>query len=307
MLSKNLKIVAGNRLKNLLATLSNSQVVGMFTGIVVTTFLQSSSLVSVMLVEFVSSGYMSFNQTIGILLGSGIGSTTSSQMMALNIRKYSLYLVTIGFALQSMAKTSKKQSFGGIFIGFGLIFYGADILSHSVTPLGTYPPFLEFIVEITQHSLLALLVALLFSAFVQSASAAIGIVIVLASQNLIQLKPAIAMVLGSNIGTSLTAVIAALSGTNEVGHTNSGNREALRVAAANILFKIVGVLIILPFLKSFRSLVLWFSPPDDIARQIANSHTLFNVFVALIFMPFTRRIAHIITSLLPDINKIDLH
>jgi phosphate:Na+ symporter len=241
MLSKNLKIVAGNYLKDLLATLSNSQIVGLFTGIIVTTLLQSSALVTVMLVEFVSGGYMSFSQTIGILLGSGIGSTTASQMMALNVKKYSLYLVTIGFIVQSISKTSKRQSTGGSLIGLGLIFYGADVLSHSVTPLRTYPPFLEFIVEITQHSFLALLVALLFSAFVQSASAAIGIVIVLAAQNLIQLKPAIAMVLGSNIGTSVTAVIAAFSSTNEAGHTNVSNREALRVATANILFKVIGM------------------------------------------------------------------
>ena len=255
-----------------------------------------------MLVEFVSSGYMTFYQTLGILLGSGIGSTTASQIMAFNVRKYSLYFIAVGFILSSSGRTNRAQQTGLAIMGLGLLFYGTDVMSHSVTPLRTYPPFIKFLIEMTNHPFMSLTISIVFTAAIQSSNATIGIIIVLASEHLVDLQSSIIMVLGSNIGTGMTALIAALTGTNE--NPNSliavhGSREALKVAIANIFFKIAGVIIIFPLLSVFRSTIELHSS-NDVARQIANSHSFFNVIIALIFLPFSRTVANTISRLLPE-------
>jgi phosphate:Na+ symporter len=310
VMSKSLKILAGDRLKELLSSISSNQftgkqlctcnnlntTIGMVAGTLVTVMLQSSALVSVMLIEFVNGGLMSFNQTIGVLLGSGIGSTSATQLMAFNIRKYSLYLITIGFVIMTANKSNRYQQSGLAILGLGLVFLGSDVLSRFVLPLENFPPFLNALASMSTYPLLALLASMLFTALVQSSSATLGVVIVLAGQNLITIESGIVMVLGSNIGTGMSGLIAALSGEGN----KASRKEALRVAVANILMKAVGAIILIPFSRIFIGIVTYCSPKEDLSRQIANAHTLFNIFLAIVFLPFCGQIAKIIHVLIPE-------
>jgi len=289
-MSEALRSVAGDRLKEILAAVSYNHWVGLVTGIMVTTVLQSSTMVSVMLVQFVSSGLMTFYQTIGILLGAGIGTTTTSQMVAFNITKYALHIIAFGFAMNAFASEKSTRQYGTVVLGLGILLFGLETMGGSIVPLRTYKPFVNALATLG-NPFLGILASVVFTLIVQSSTAAIGVVLVLASQNLITLKAGVCLVLGSNIGPCLTAIVAAYHST----------REAERVALANLLFKVVGVIITLPLLSPFMNLLTSITP-GSLPRQIANAHTLFNIFIACIFLPFSRQISSLLTKLWPDGN-----
>jgi phosphate:Na+ symporter len=300
-MSDALKNVAGEKMKDILAVLSNNRVMGLITGAIVTAVIQSSSVTTVMLVGFVSAGLMSLSQTVGVILGADIGTTITAQIVAFKVTKYALLLLAVGFGMLFISKREHIQQYGYMIMGLGMIFFGMGVMSDAMHPLRTYQPFIDLMANMS-NPILGILVAAIFTALVQSSSASMGVVIVLAMQGLITLEAGIALALGANIGTCVTAGLASLGKP----------REAVRVATSHVLFKIIGVLIMLPLIGPFAKFVVYISPsPAEgltgleaaasvLPRQVANAHTLFNVGIAVLFLPFIAYFARFVFWLVPD-------
>ncbi len=300
-MSDALKNVAGEKMKDILGMLSNNRFMGMITGAIVTAVIQSSSVTTVALVGFVTAGLMSLSQTVGVIMGSNIGTTITAQIVAFKVTKYALLLVAIGFGMLFASKKEKIQQYGYMIMGLGMIFFGMGVMSGAMKPLRTYQPFLEMMTQMS-NPVLGILVAALFTALIQSSSATTGVIIVLAMQGLISLKAGIALSFGANIGTCVTALLASIGRP----------REALRVSIVHVLFNVVGVVIFLPFIGPFVKFVVSISPsPAEgltglqaaasvLPRQVANAHTIFNATCALVFLPFVTYFARIVYRLVPD-------
>jgi phosphate:Na+ symporter len=244
---------------------------------------------------------MSLSQAIGVILGADIGTTITAQIVAFKVTKYALLLVAVGFGLIFMGKKDHIKQYGHLIMGLGLIFFGMGIMSEGMTPLRSYEPFIALMQNVS-NPVIGILVAALFTALVQSSSATMGVVIAMALQGLISLEAGIALALGANIGTCATAGLAAIGKP----------REAVRVAVAHVSFKIVGVILIFPFIPYLAELVRDISPAaavglagmDRLAaetpRQIANAHTIFNVGLATVFLPFAGLFARLCEWIVPD-------
>ena len=295
-----LKLVAGEKMRQILGKLTTNRVMGLVTGAVVTSVIQSSSVTTVMLVGFVTANLMSLSQAIGVILGADIGTTITAQIVAFPVKKYALLLVAAGFLMTFTSKKEDIRQYGVLIMGLGLIFFGMAVMSGAMKPLRSYQPFIDLMQNVS-NPLIGILVSTAFTALVQSSSATMGIVIVLASQGLISLEGGIALALGANIGTCATAGLAAIGKP----------REAVRVAVAHVTFKIVGVLLIVWFIPPFADLVRGISPAAehltgmdrlaaDTPRQVANAHTLFNVGIAFLFLPFAGVFARFCEWVVPD-------
>ena len=299
-MADSLRKVAGNQMKMILGALTTNRVMGLVTGTIVTSVIQSSSVTTVMLVGFVTAGLMSLSQAIGVILGADIGTTITAQIVAFKVTKYALLLVAIGFLLIFAAKRDVTKHYGALIMGLGMIFFGMGIMSEGMKPLRSYDPFIELMQDVS-HPAIGILVATFFTGLVQSSSATMGVVIAMAMQGLISLEAGIALALGANIGTCATAGLAAIGKP----------REAVRVAVAHVTFKVVGVLMIVWFIPPFAELVRAISPVHtelsginrlaaETPRQIANAHTIFNIGIALIFLPLASLFARFCEWVVPD-------
>ena len=295
-----LKKVAGNRMKTILGTLTTNRFMGMITGTVVTAVIQSSSVTTVMLVGFVTAGLMSLSQAIGVILGADIGTTITAQIVAFKVTKYALMLVGIGFVMIFLGKKDTTKHYGVLVMGLGMIFFGMGIMSTGMRPLRSYEPFINLMQQVS-NPVIGILIATAFTGLVQSSSATMGVVIAMAMQGLITLEAGIALALGANIGTCATAGLAAIGKP----------REAVRVAVAHVTFKIVDVLMIVWFIPPFADLVRAISPVEEsltgfdklaaeTPRQVANAHTIFNIAIAFLFMPFAPVFARFCEWVVPD-------
>ena len=295
-----LKLVAGERIKAILAKLTSNRITGVFTGALITAVIQSSSVTTVLVVGFISAGLMSMAQSIGVIMGANIGTTVTAQIIAFKVTKYALGLVAVGFAIVFVSKRETLRNHGRGILGLGLVFLGMNLMGSAMEPLRSYEPFLNWMGRL-QTPLLGILAGALFTAIVQSSSATTGVVIVLASQGLITLPAGIALSFGANIGTCVTALLAAIGKP----------REALRASVVHVLFNVLGVLIWLAFIDELARAVTWLSPSAeglagkaklaaDTPRQIANAHTVFNVANALIFLGLITPLARFIEWLVPD-------
>ena len=297
-MSDGLKKAAGNQMRKILATLTKNRMVAMFVGAFVTMVIQSSSATTVMLVSFVQANLMTYVQSIGIILGANIGTTITAQLVAFKLTDYALLMITVGFALTVFSKKESLRHIGEAILGFGILFFGMKIMSDSMYPLRSFQPFIDTMKGL-ENPFFGLMIGAAFTALIQSSSAFTGIVIVLAQQGLLTLEAGIPLILGANIGTCVTAGLASI-GTI---------REAKRVALAHVLFNIGGVVIFVwlipPLAELVRSLssVSGLSGMEKLAaetpRQIANAHTIFNISVGLIFLPFTGLLAKQVYRILP--------
>ena len=304
LMSDGLKKAAGEKMKLILAALSKNRFLGVLTGTVTTAIIQSSSVTTVLLVGFVSAGLMSLSQSVSIIFGANIGTTITAQIIAFKVTKYALLMIAVGFGMLFFSKKEAIRQYGGILLGLGLVFYGMSVMSGTMKPLRTNEDFINLMANMS-NPLLGILTAALFTALVQSSSATTGVVIVLAMQGIITLEAGIALSLGANIGTCITAGVASIG----------KSREAVRVAMVHVFFNTAGVILILPFISPFADLARSFSPVADpsmpvqdalaavVPRQIANAHTFFNVTMAIIFLPFTSQLAHFLNRILPDKPK----
>jgi len=290
-MSEGMKKSAGNKMRSILAALTKNRVIGLLIGASVTMVIQSSSATTVMLVSFVQAGLMSFAQSLGVILGADIGTTVTAQLIAFKLTDYALLMIAAGFGMRMFAKKDNIRHVGEVILGFGVLFFGMKLMSDAMTPLRTYPGFLNLMKGL-ENPLLGLMVGTLFTALIQSSSAFTGVVIVLAQQHLITLEAGIPMIFGANIGTCITAGLASIG----------MSREAKRVALAHVIFKFAGVLLFIFWIPSFadiiRAVALKFG--SGTARQIANAHTIFNVSLGLVFLPFTAIFANLILRIFPD-------
>lgn len=298
-LTNMLKATAGNRMRDLLARLTTNRFKAVIAGAFTTAVIQSSSVTTVLVIGFVSAGLMSVQQSIGVIMGAAIGTTMTAQIIAFKITKYALLAVVTGFVMQFLFANEWVKRYGTMILGLGLVFYGMNMMGDATRPLRNYQPFIDLLAQM-DNRVLTILLSAAFTALIQSSSATIGVIIVLGSQGLITLEQGIALVLGANIGTCVTALLA----------TIGKPREALRPALIHLTFNVSGVLLWFGFIDQLAELSRWLSPSAvelsgidraaaDMPRQIANAHTIFNVGNTLIFIWFTGAFAWFATTVLP--------
>jgi phosphate:Na+ symporter len=237
-------------------------------------------------------------QSLGVILGADIGTTITAQLIASNLTDYALLMIAVGFSVRMFSKKDTRKHLGEVIMGFGILFFGMKLMSEAMEPLRTYAPFIDLLKGL-ENPLLGLLIGAVFTALIQSSSAFAGIIIVLAQQGLLTLDAGIPLILGSNLGTCITAGLASIG----------ASREAKRVALAHTLFKVGGILLFVLWIPTFADIIRSISPTsnaiglDKLAaetpRQIANAHTLFNVSLAFIFLPFTILFSKLILIILP--------
>jgi phosphate:Na+ symporter len=288
LVGEGLQLAAGGRMRQILGSITNNRFKGMMVGAFITAVIQSSSATTVMLVGFASSGLMDLTQTIGVILGADIGTTVTVQLIAFQIFDYALLLVGVGFLLIFASRRKIFRYAGQAILGFGFIFFAMKIMSDAMVPLRQSPIVKALLVSLGDQPLLGIIVAAIFSALVHSSAATIGLALTLSVQGLLPLAAAIPVIFGANIGTCATALASSI-GTKP---------EAKRVAMAHTFFKVVGVLVYLPFIQPFVRLVELTA--TDVPRQVANAHTLFNVGITALFLPFSGVMARFISSLVSE-------
>ncbi len=301
LLSEGLKKAAGNTLRDVLQKLTVNRFTGAATGAFVTGVLNSSSVTTVLVVGFVTAGVMTLAQSVGVIMGANIGSTVTAQLLAFNLSTYSLIAVALGFFMTFGSKNERPKYMGMMIMGLGLVFYGMGLMSEGMKPLRSYEPFLEILASM-ERPLFGILAGALFTGLVQSSAATVGIAIAMASEGLLSLQAGIVLALGANIGTCVTALLAALGKPV----------EAVRASVVHVLFNIAGVIIWLPFLSILADIAVSVSPAAaeglvgkdklaaEVPRQIANANTMFNVLNTMIFIGFTTAFARLAERLVPD-------
>ena len=287
MMSDGMKVTAGNSMRTILEKLTSNKYLAVFVGAFVTMVIQSSSATTVMLVSFVNSGLLAFSQALGVILGSNIGSTVTAQIVAFKVTDYALLLIAAGSLMSLFSKKDTVKNLGYVILGFGLLFYGMKVMSDTMKPLRSDPAFNSILTSF-ENPFLGILAGAIFTALVQSSSATTGIVITLASGGSITLEAGIPLIFGANIGTCITALLAGLN----------ASRDAKRVAVAHVTFNFIGVLLFCFWIPTFADLVSQTS--QNIPRQIANAHTIFNIIASIVFIPFTGYIAKTIIHYFPD-------
>ncbi|MDD5458913.1 MAG: Na/Pi cotransporter family protein [Phycisphaerae bacterium] len=307
LLSDGLKKVAGKKLKKLLEILTKRCIFGVLVGALITCLIQSSSATTVMIVGFVNAGLLTLQQALSVVLGANIGTTITAWIVSafglggLKITMYSMPLIGLGFLLQIIGKTERNRSIGSIMLGFGLLFIGIGFMEDAFGPLRTNEQVQRILIALGDNPILAVLAGTAITILIQSSSASIMIVQVLAFQGAfgtdwdIALRVAIPFILGDNIGTTITAQLAALR----------ANRNSKRVAMGHTVFNILGVLYILPLVWKgwFADWVEWVSPftlsQETIMLHIAISHSLFNIVNTIIFMPGLKWLEKIVLWVIP--------
>lgn len=295
-----LQAAAGDKMKDLLGRLTSNRFMGVLTGAFVTAVIQSSSVTTVLVVGFISAGLMTLVQSIGVIMGANLGTTITAQIVAFKVTKAALLMIATGYALLFLSRRDRGKQYGGMLMGLGLVFYGMGVMSDAMKPLRTYEPFIELMSQM-ENPLIGILVAAVFTALVQSSSATTGIVVVMATQGLCKLSAGIALAMGANIGTCVTAMLASMGKP----------KAARRAAFVHILFNVLGVLIWVAFIPQFADFIAAVSPqyPDltgterlaaEVPRQIANANTVFNLANTLLFIGFTGQFARAATWFVPD-------
>ena len=300
-MSDALQKTAGERMKKILSFLTKNPIMGALAGALVTAVLQSSSATTVMAIGFVSAGLMTLPQAISVIFGANIGTTMTAQLLAFKLSDYIYPIIFIGFMLQFVGKTEKLKNIGMVIFSFGLLFEGIEIMGHVMKPLAGSSVFVDLMAEVSSTPVLGVLLGGVMTLVVQSSSATIGVLQGVARQagpdgvhSLLGLAGAVPVLLGDNVGTTITAILAAAGGT----------RDAKRAAAAHCCFNLSGSLVCLLALPWFVRLVELLPPEGEeleiIARQIANAHTLFNALCTLIWLPLTPLMVRLVTTLVPE-------
>lgn len=274
-LSETIQKVLGDRAKFWLAKFTSNTFKAILTGTIVTALLDSSSAVIILTIILVNSKLLSFKQSMGIVLGANIGTTLSSQLIALDIGKYSPVLLLIGFILLLVSKSDKINTPGKIVLYFGVLFFGLFTMEKAVEPLRESPAFFEFM-KLVEDPITGALSGAAITLVIQSSSATVGMAIILAKKGFLALAGGIAIMLGAELGTCSDTLLA----------TIRGNREALKTGIFHLIFNLLSIVIGLIMFYPFMDLVLWISGEASLERMIANAHMLFNIGGVVIFVWF---------------------
>ncbi len=289
-MSDGLQNAAGDRMQGILGRVTRLPILGVLVGALVTLVIQSSSATTVMVISFVNAGLLNLTQAIGVIMGTNIGTTVTAQLIAFDLTDLYLPLIVVGFFVGFFVKKASLKYFGQFMFGFGVLLMGLSFMAEAMAPLRDMPAFQDFIVRYGDIAVLGLLIGILITVVIQSSSAAMGILLALSFNDLIPLDTAIAVILGFNVGTCVTAILASIG----------LQTTAKRAAAAHLIFNVLGAVLCLLFLPLFSKLVLAVTPGDHMPQLIANAHTLFNVINTIIFLPFVAVIARIVTRLVPE-------
>ncbi len=306
MMSESLQKVAGDKMKKVLGVLTRNAVCGMLAGALVTAVLQSSSATTVLVIGFVSAGLMSLKQGISVIFGANIGTTMTAQLMAFKISDYIMPIVFIGFLIAFIAKKEKIKFVGQTIFAFGLLFVGIEMMGDVMKPLATSPVFINMMEKVSHIPVLGVGVGLVMTLVVQSSSATIAVLQSFASQagpdgaSVIGLVGAIPILLGDNIGTTITAILASIG----------QSKDAKRCAIAHSVFNITGSFIFIWIIKPFAKFVEMISPKgnelDVISRQIANAHMSFNIINTLIWLPLLPVMVKIVMFIVRDDKEVSI-
>ncbi len=295
LMSDGMQKIAGHRMKNILAFLTRNRFMGVGVGTAVTALIQSSSATTVMTIGFVNAGIITLGQGIGVVMGANIGTTITAQIIAFKIQKFAPLLIAIGCVLMLFSKSKRWRLYGQAILGFGFLFFGLGEMGRGVAPLREHEYVRLFLQRFSTAPLLGILAGMLITCALQSSSATIGLAIVLAQQGLIDLSGAIPLIIGDNIGTTITAQFAAI-GTSI---------SARRTAMAHTMFNVLGALIFFPFVLSgaYENLIVHITPgrlnENTIGHFIANSHTLFNVINTCVFIGLIKVLEQVSIKLVP--------
>lgn len=306
MMSESLQKVAGDKMKKVLGVLTRNAVCGMLAGAFVTAVLQSSSATTVLVIGFVSAGLMSLKQGISVIFGANIGTTMTAQLMAFKISDYIMPIVFIGFLIAFIAKKEKVKFVGQTIFAFGLLFVGIEMMGDVMKPLATSPVFINMMEKVSNIPVLGVGVGMLMTLVVQSSSATIAVLQSFASQagpdgaSVIGLVGAIPILLGDNIGTTITAILASIG----------QSKDAKRCAIAHSVFNITGSFLFIWIIKPFAKFVELISPKgnelDVISRQIANAHMSFNIINTLIWLPLLPVMVKIVMFIVRDDKEVSI-
>lgn len=300
MMSECLQKAAGERMKAILALLTKNPALGVLAGALTTAVLQSSSATTVMTIGFVSAGLMNLPQAISIILGANIGTTITAQIIAFKISDYIYVFIFLGFVISFVAKSQKAKNIGQTIFAFGLLFLGIETMGDVMKPLAGSPLFITMIEKVAHIPVLGVCTGILMTLVVQSSSATIAVLQNFASQagpdgvsSIIGLTGAIPILLGDNVGTTITAFLASIGQT----------KDARRTALAHCIFNLSGSVLFVCMVEPYAKLIRYLSPKgaevDVISRQIANAHTGFNIIMTLIWIPLIWLLVKIVMALLP--------
>ena len=290
MTSNGLEVAAGNKMKAILEKLTSNRFLGVGIGALITALIQSSSATTVMVVGFVNSGLMKLENAVWVIMGANIGTTITGQLVAIDITSYAPLIIFIGVAMIVFFKSQKMDAYGSIVAGIGMIFMGMETMSSAMAPLRTMPEFVSLITKF-QNPFIGIMVGALFTAVIQSSAASVGILQALARSGVITLPSAIFVLFGQNIGTCITSVLASI-GTG---------RNAKRTTILHLAFNIIGTIIfvtvsmLFPFASIMESLT-----PTNVAAQIANVHTVFNIVTTVLLLPFGKQLVKLAYIILPE-------
>lgn len=287
--SNGLQKIAANRLKNILGSITKRTWTATLFGIVMTVALQSSAATTVMVVEFVNSGLMTLVQALGVALGSTLGTSIVIQLISFPILDIALFLIFIGFILLLIVHTQLTKHIGQALIGFGCIFVGMSYLSGAFAPLKDSPEVVIFLSGLDASPIFGVLISILLTTLLQSSSAFLAILISLSSQGLLSIEAIVPLVMGAQIGGTMTTLISSLS---------AERIDAKRVAIANSIYRITAAILILPFLPYFAQLVVWST--ESLPRQVANAHLFSAVFMVIFFLPLNGFLARLLVKLIPQ-------
>lgn len=294
MMGDGLENSAGEKLKAVLEKVTSNKYMGVAIGALVTAVIQSSSATTVMVVSFVDAGLMTLFQAVGVIMGANIGTTITAQMVSFNLDAIAPLFIGLGSVIILLAKRKKIRDLASIALGFGILFLGMSMMSASMAPLAESTLFKNILEVVGENIILGIAAGLLMTAVVQSSSATTGILVALGTTGTIDMNVALPIILGCNIGTCVTALLASIG----------SNRVAKKAALIHLLFNAIGVVIFLPFMNIVVDLVQKIDP-YDVARQVANTHTIFNICVTIVLLPLSKYLVLLANKLMPGEDVIE--
>jgi phosphate:Na+ symporter len=291
LLSGGMEKLAGDQIQKWLDRVTSGRFRSAVFGTIATALIQSSGLLMVTMIGLINANLMTVEQAISVMLGQEIGTTITAQVVAFNIGDYRLLLIIIGFIFLELVSNRDFQKYGEIAMGLGIIFVGMSFMSHALDTLVEIPWFMQVLATMGQYPLVGVLAGLILTSLTQSSTAVTSMTVAMGISSVITLEGAVGIILGANIGSCITGLVASLR----------LSRAARQASMAQISINVLGVILFLPFINQYASLVSHTS--GDLARQIANAHTIFNVIVSMALFPFVRQIASFSKRLVPEKSR----
>jgi phosphate:Na+ symporter len=282
--------MANDRARALLSRFTTNRFAAVVTGIIATTLLDSSSVTIILVIALVNGGLLTFKQSLGVIMGSNIGTTVSSQIFAFDIEQYAPVVLLTGFLLLMTGQTRQRRRDTGLaLLGLGLVFFGLHYMGEAVAPLRDSARFMQFMAGLERPAL-GVGIGALATVAIQSSSAMLGIVITLAGEGLLTLRAGLAVMLGAEIGTCADTLVASIG----------RNRQAIRAGVFHLAFNIISAVLGVLLIDQLAALAIALPAGDSVPRQIANAHVAFNLAGVLLFLPFVNQVTRLLERLIPD-------